>query len=77
MQFCKPSWVVENKTSSVAYSPRLFPHTDTLHQPVETGKKAGEMTQQIKSFFHIHHGVFMWNESGKGGHDHNPLLELC
>jgi len=34
---------------------------DTLHQPVETEKKAGEMTQQIKLFFHTHQGVFMWN----------------
>jgi hypothetical protein len=36
-----------------------FPHIDTLHQPVKKGKKAGEMTQQIKKFFHIHQGVFM------------------
>jgi len=32
----------------------LFPHTNTLYQPVKTGKKAGEMTQQIKPFFHTH-----------------------
>jgi hypothetical protein len=29
------------------------------------GKKAGEMTQQIKTFFHTHQEVFMWKESGK------------
>jgi len=42
------------------------PHKDTLHQPVETGKKAGKMIQQIKTFFHTHPGVFIWNKSGKG-----------
>jgi hypothetical protein len=32
---------------------------------VKTGKKTGEMIQQIKIFFHTHHRVFMWKESGK------------
>jgi hypothetical protein len=52
MQFCTPSQAVENKIGLVACSPRLIPCRDTLHQPVETGKRAGEMTQQIKIFFH-------------------------
>jgi len=50
----------------VAVIPRLFLHTDTLHQPVKTGKKTGEMTQQIKTFFHTCQGVFLWKESRKG-----------
>jgi hypothetical protein len=41
-----------------------YSHTGTLHQTDETGK-AGEMFQQIKTFFHIYQGVFMWNETGK------------
>jgi hypothetical protein len=48
MHFSKPSKADENKISYVACSPRLFPYTHTLH-PVITGKKAGEMTQQIKT----------------------------
>jgi len=52
----------------------LFPHTNTLYQPVKTGKKAGEMTQRIKTFFHTHQGVFMWTKSGRGIHDHHSLF---
>jgi len=37
---------------------------NTLHQPIKTGNKVGEMIQQIKTFFHNHQGVFMWNETG-------------
>jgi hypothetical protein len=59
MQFCKPSQAVENNIGFVTCSPWLYPYTDTLHQPVKMGKKAGGMTQQIKTFFHMHQGVFM------------------
>jgi hypothetical protein len=59
MQFCKPSYTFENKTGFVACSPRLVYHTDTLQQPVKTGKKAGKMAWQIKTFFHVQQGVFM------------------
>jgi hypothetical protein len=66
---------VENKISYATCIPRLFPHTDTLHQPTETGKKAGDMTQQIKIFFHTHQWVFVWNESGV--HDRHSLFKQC
>jgi hypothetical protein len=49
MQFCKPSQAVENKIGFVACSPRSFLHINTLHQPDETGKKAGEMTHFIQN----------------------------
>jgi hypothetical protein len=61
MQYYKPSQAVENKSGFFACSPRLFPHTDTLHEPVETGKKVGETTQQIKTFFHTYQGLFVIN----------------
>jgi hypothetical protein len=64
MQFSKPSQAVEIKIGFVTCIPRLFPHTDTRHQPVEAGEKALEMTQQIRTFFHTHQGMLMWNESG-------------
>jgi hypothetical protein len=69
MQFCTPSQAAVNKIGFVACSLRLFPHTDTPHQPVEIGKKAGEMT-----FFHNHQRVFMQNEIGRAVHDHHSLL---
>jgi len=44
MQIYKSSKAVKNKTSFVVPSSRLvLSHTDTLHQPVKTGKKAQEM----------------------------------
>jgi hypothetical protein len=75
MQFCKSSQEVKNKTAFAACSSRLFPHTDTLHQPVETGKKTGEMTQQIKTFFHNYHRVFIWNENGRGIHEQHSFFK--
>jgi len=33
------------------------------------------MTQQIKSFFHTHQGMFMWNETGRGVHGHHSLFK--
>jgi hypothetical protein len=75
MQFCKPSKAVGKKTDFVTCGPRLVPHTDTLHQPGEMGKKVEEMTQQIKTFFHTHQGGFMRNETGRGVHDHHSLFK--
>jgi len=46
MQFCKPSWAVENKTSFVSFSPSLVSRTDTLHQPVKTEKEGPQLTVQ-------------------------------
>jgi hypothetical protein len=60
----------------VACSLRLvLSYTDTLHQPDETGSREGKMTQQIKTFIHTHQGVFMWNETGMGVHDHHSLFK--
>jgi hypothetical protein len=77
MHFYKPRQAGENKTGFVSCSPRsrLVSHTDTLYQPVRTGKKVGEMTQQIKIIFHTHQGVFMWNDTGRDVHDHYPLFK--
>jgi hypothetical protein len=78
MQFCKSSEAVKNKNGFIAYSRRLvLSHTDTLYQPAKTGKKAGEMTQQNRTFFHTHSGIFMWNETGRGVHDHHSLFKHC
>jgi hypothetical protein len=74
MQFCKPSQAVGNKIGFVTCSPMVVTHTNT-QQPVETGKKAEEMTQQIKTFFHTHQGLFMWNAIGRGVQDKNSLLQ--
>jgi hypothetical protein len=45
-----PLQVAENKTSFII---------QTLQQPVKTGKEAGEIIQQIKTFFHTQQGVIM------------------
>jgi len=45
MQFLKCSQTVENNIGFVPCSLRLvFSHTDTLHQPDETGSKEEKMT---------------------------------
>jgi hypothetical protein len=76
MQFWKPLKADEKKISFFTCSPRLVSHSDTLHQQVNTGKEAEEMTQQIKTFFHTHQGVFMWNETGRDVHESHLLLDL-
>jgi hypothetical protein len=76
MQSCKSLQAAENKTGFVAcHSTLVLSHTDTLHQPVETRKKAGKMTHKINTFFHIHQGMFMWNETGRGVQDHHSLFQ--
>jgi len=37
-------------SSFVSCYPRSVSHTDTLHHPHKTGKKAGEMTHHIWTF---------------------------
>jgi len=60
MQFLKPLLAVENNIGFVACSLRLvLSYTDTLCQPDETGSREGNMTQQIKTFFHTQQEVFM------------------
>jgi hypothetical protein len=60
MQFCKSSQAVENKTEFVASSLSLvLSYTDAQHQPDETGSREGKMTQQIKTYFHIHQEVIV------------------
>jgi hypothetical protein len=36
--------------------------------------KAREITQKMKTVFHIHYEVFMWNENRRGVHDHHSLF---
>jgi hypothetical protein len=75
MQFYKLPQTGENKNGFLSCSPRLFSNMDTLHQPDKAGKEEGKMTQEIIQFIHTDQGVLMWNETGRGVHDHHSLFK--
>jgi len=74
---CHESYETCIKIGFVACSPWFFPHTDTLHQPVKTRKKAVEIIQQFKTFFHTHQGMFHVERNWKGVSITTTHFEQC